>query len=156
MLTTYIESFIAHREELEPIFIIHAREISEHIKQGISLEPDWKKYKRLEEAGELIFVSLRKEGELVGYMTAFIGPALHYRGCIQVAQDLIFVIPSYRGNQDGQYGGDMLIKKMKAEAKKRGAKLINCGYKIKRAKHMRKLLLDNSFEDFETHMVCWL
>ncbi len=156
MLTTYIESFIASRQELEPIFILHAKEISEHVKRGYNLAPDWKKYQRLEEAGELIFISLRNQGELIGYMTAFIAPALHYKGCLQVAQDLIYVIPSYRGNQNGQYGGDMLILKMKQEARKRGAKLVTAGYKIKRAKHMRNLLERNEFEDFENHMVCWL
>lgn len=156
MLTTHLETFLENLDYLKPHFEKHYQEVSQHFKHAIPLDPDYKKYAKLEAAGELLFITLRHKGKLVGYYNGLIGPALHYKSCLQLALDLFYVELPYRGNFNGQNGADLLILKVKQEAKRRGVKLITAGGKIARAKHMRKLLERNNFEDFEFHMAYWL
>lgn len=156
VLTTHIESFCKAELELLPLFEQHYNEISVHKKHGIKLDPDWDKYRMKEQAGELLFIALRRRGKLVGYFSGFIGTALHYKGVLQLGLDLIFVEPSSRGKIDGQHGGSMLRDAAILEARRRGVSLFTAGYKSFRANHMRKLLEDGGFEPFEVYHAKWI
>ena len=156
MLTTHIETFLGNLDYLKPHFEKHYQEVSRHYYHSIPLDPDYNKYSKLETSGELLFIALRHEGNIVGYFNGLIAPALHYKTCLQLALDLFYVELKYRGNFNGQNGGDLLILKVKEEAKRRGVKLITIGGKVNRSKHMRRLLERNGFEDFEFHMAHWL
>lgn len=153
--STHIESFCRNEIELAPLFDKHYSEVSVHRKRAIKLNPDWAKYQKLEQAGELLFVALRHKGKLVGYFSGFIGSDLHYQ-MLRLQLDLIFVHPNWRGNHDGQNGARMLMERVKSEAARRGVKLFTAGYKSFRSKHMKKLLEDGGFEPFEVHYALWI
>lgn len=156
MLTTHIESFSSNVNELKPLFEIHYKEISAHKQHAIALEPDYVRYQLKEIAGELLFIALRREGRLVGYFSGFIGSALHYKSTLQLGLDLFYVEPSSRGKIHGQNGGALLRDAAIVEAQRRGVRLFTIGYKVFRAKHMKKLLEDGGFEPFEVHYALWL
>lgn len=93
-------------EELEregaPLFRMHYAEIREgQDGDAHDLEPDWRQYRAMEEAGILISYGVRdvtREDEpLVGYCLAiFVERHLHYP--ISYAQiDVMFIHPNYRG-----------------------------------------------------------
>lgn len=154
-LSTHIERFCANELELLPLFDAHYEEVSVHRKHAIKLNPDWSRYLKLEQSGEMLFIALRHHGKLVGYFNGFIGLDLHYQIlCLKL--DLIYVHPETRGKINGQNGGVMLRNAAIAEAKRRGVKLFTAGYKCFRGKHMKKLLEDGGFEPFEVHYGLWL
>lgn len=156
LFTTHIESFVDNLPSLKFLFETHYREVSQHKRHSIALNPDYDKYRMKEAMGELLFIALRQNGRLVGYFNGFIGSALHYRDCLQLSLDLLYVLPGSRGQINGHHGGTMLLHMAKAEATRRGVKLFTMGYKSARAKHMKKLLEDNGFEPFEVHYGLWL
>src|SRR5690606_33901293 len=119
MLTTTLEKFIDVYEEMKSLNLKHYHEISEHAKHGFDLKPDYQEYFKKELRGDLIYIALRSEGELIGYFIGFIGYNLHYTDCLQLMMDIIYVDPSYRGNE----GGKALIEHMKAECVRRGIKI---------------------------------
>lgn len=155
MFTTHIEKFCGNFISLLPIFDIHYRELSEHFKQNINLAPDYKRYARIESEDKLIFITLREQGDLVGYFSGFIDTALHYQNCLTLHLDLFYVLPTYRGQRENQNGGVMLLDAVKKEAARRGVRAWTMGRKVRRGKHMEKLLLDAGFEPFEVHYVYW-
>lgn len=91
-------------EELQPLFAAHYREIS--VYPDIPLDMDKERYLQGERAGVLRCYTVRSVGaELVGYAVFIVQRALHYRGSLQAAQDLIFVRRDYRG---GGVGGGLI------------------------------------------------
>lgn len=153
MFTTHIESFCQNFGQLEELFYIHYLEISDHRRHNIQLSPDYAEYKRIEQCGQLLFVALRRNGKLVGYSNNFIKRALHYN-VLQVSNDLFYVSPEARGYKT--LAGKLLVRHVKSEGKRRGAKVITMGHKVARGKHMKKLLTDEDFEPFEAHYAIWI
>lgn len=151
MLTTHVERFSDCFEEMKALNVIHYHEISEHYKHGVPLNPDYPKYFAKEANGELLYVTLRDCGQLIGYYIGFIGPALHYQDCLQAALDIIYVEPNSRG----QKGGRMLGEMVKAEHCRRGVRLMTMGYKKAHEKYMRELLIDLGMHEFEVHYALW-
>jgi hypothetical protein len=151
LITAHIESFISCYEEMQALNKKHYNEISEHKKRGIALEPDYQRYFDREQAGELLYVTLRHEGLIVGYFIGFIMPDLHYKNCLRLFQDILYIDVQCRG----QNALPMLLKLVKDEAKLRGCRLFTCGYKDAHKLHMARALVNEGFEPFETHMVYW-
>ena len=151
MLTTSIEKFADVYEEMKSLNVKHYHEISEHAKHGIDLEPDYSEYFRKENNGELLYIALRFRGELVGYLITFIGRNLHYKSCIQMMMDIIYVDPSNRGMS----GGKLLIEAMKDECRRRNIQVSIMGCKEAHKKYMEGMLLDCGYKPFEIHYSLW-
>lgn len=96
MITTHIESFTERLPELEPLLPLHYEELALD-KGSVPLDPDFDIYRAKEAQGGLLFVTLRKQGELVGYFIGFIAPGLHYRTCLTCQMDIFYVHPDHRG-----------------------------------------------------------
>ena len=154
MFTTHIERFCDCIDELKPIFIIHAKELSEHIKHNMPLDPDYDQYRKLENDGKLLYISLRYDGKLVGYFSGFLVNSLHYR-VWSLSLDLFYVVPQYRGKFDDVRGGQLLIDAIKKEANRLGIRCWTMGRKAAKGNHFEKLLKDNGFELFEIHYIYW-
>lgn len=153
MLTAHIEPLMTE-ENLAEIFKLlpaHYHEISEHYKHGIAMAPDLDKYMIKEANGEILYIALRDAGELVGYYIGFIQPALHYKDCLTLALDVIYVSPDSRG----QKGGILLLNAVKAEAVRRGVKVMTMGFKESHREHMERLLQAAGMQPFETHYSLW-
>lgn len=149
------ESFIENVYQLEPLFEKHYIEVSRHYKHAIPLDPDYDRYQEFETAGALKFISLRFEGALVGYFNGVVVRSLHYKTCFQLATDLIYVSPAFRGQRDNQNGADLLIEKAKEIGMVANCKTFDCNFKFARSVHMQKLLERHDFEPFDAHWTYW-
>lgn len=125
MLTAHVESLTDHLEEMKPFFPMHWEELALNQKQ-VPLDPQYDVYLERDARGEVILVSLRKSGEMVGYFVGFIAPGLHYKTCLTLTMDIFYVLPEHRG--DG--GGFVLFKAVEAEAKRRGVERMFVGSKM--------------------------
>lgn len=98
MITFQQEPWSALRYTIWPLWQMHYDEIAED-KERIPLDPDWQKYTRLADLGNLSITTARKDGELVGYVFVFIDTHLHYRTTLVAQFDLYFLLPECRGGR---------------------------------------------------------
>jgi GNAT superfamily N-acetyltransferase len=94
------ESFTAIYPELLPLFHQHWRELGPY-KDRMPLSPDLQLYNFLESQGQLLTLTARKDGFLVGYLIACIKQGLHYSTTLQAITDIPYVLPSVRGRGIG-------------------------------------------------------
>jgi GNAT superfamily N-acetyltransferase len=148
MITAAPEPFMSQVEELKPLLPKHWKELAIY-QDRMPLDPLWEVYDGLETAGQLLYVPLRKAGELIGYFIGVITPGLHYRQTLTCKMDIAFVLPEHRGK-----AGTVLFDAVKAELKRRGVKLWWVGSKdhhpIERFYEMF------GFERQETYFTMWL
>lgn len=152
LLTTCVEKLIPNLEEIKALNLVHYDEISTHKIHGFKLDPDYDKYAEREDRGELLYVTLRNQGKLVGYYIGFVGRALHYQGCVQAQMDIIYVEPVARGNK----GGMLVGLAVKAEHRRRGVNFMTMGFKTAHAPFMKALLEELGMQPFEVHYGLWL
>lgn len=144
MLTACVESFKENLEELKAILPTHWQELALN-QDKVPLDPQYEVYFAHEDAGGLLFITLRNEGKLAGYFIGFIAPGLHYKTCLTLRMDIFYVHPDYRGNR----GGVILFKAMENEAKRRGVHSIIVGSKChKDASRLFEALGYNEIEKF--------
>lgn len=149
MLTAAIEPISACVEEIKTLIPTHYDEISEHKLRGYPLEPRYDTYLARDAVGEVIFVALREEGKLVGYLISFVSSGMHYESCLTSITDIFFVYPDQRGMQ----GGVMIFSEWIKECTRRGVDLMAAGFKSKHAKHVRPILEAMGF--FEAEIIFW-
>lgn len=123
MITAQIESLTERLEELKPLFPLHWEELALN-KDKVPLDPQYGIYLERDARGEVLFVTLRELGELVGYFVGFVAPGLHYRTCLTLTMDIFFVVPERRGRC-----GVKLFRTVETEAKRRGVKRMFVGSK---------------------------
>lgn len=124
MLTAQVENLTENLEGLKAFFPMHWEELALNQKQ-VPLDPNYDTYLAKDAAGEMLLVTLRKEGEIVGYFVGFVGPALHYQTCFTLTMDIFYVLPEHRGSG----GGFVLLKEVEREAKRRGVQRMFVGSK---------------------------
>lgn len=139
-------------DEIKPLLPGHYEELSLHKDRGIELDPLYDRYLAAEKLGEVLYVTLRKEGQLVGYFVGLIGPALHYKSCVTLHSDIYYVVPEHRG--DG--GGMILFDAVRKEAKRRGARYWMSGDKEHAHIHADRLHKMMGFEKIENVFGLWL
>ena len=91
-----VERFAEVIDEIKPLLTAHWLEIARH-KDKIALNPDYEKYRLLDEGGMLHVVTVRKETKLVGYFVTFVVPHIHYKDHTMATNDILYVDPDYRG-----------------------------------------------------------
>lgn len=151
MLTTAIETIHEGLEELKPILPVHYAELSAHCKYDIPLNPMYDRYLAKEAQGEILYVTLREAGTLVGYFVGMIGPGLHYKDCLTLHMDIFYVVPEARGRD----GGGLIIDAIDREFARRKVKLWTMGYKEEHRPWMEKLLFKKGFAPFERTVARW-
>lgn len=100
MITYQVESFTENLEELKLLLPGHYQELALD-KDKVPLSPQYDIYTKREALGELIFVTARDRGELVGYFIGFIAPGLHYSTCLTCIMDIFYIHPDHRGSNAG-------------------------------------------------------
>lgn len=115
MITAQIEPFAERLEELKSLLPLHWEELALN-RDKVPLDPQYEIYLQREARGELLFMTLREAGELVGYFIGFIAPGLHYRTCLTCTMDIFYVHPEKRKGR----GGIVLFKAVEKELKRRG------------------------------------
>jgi len=101
-----------------PHFAGHFQAACQH-KDALKLHPDFARYYLLEERGQLLIVTARDRGVLVGYASFFIDHQIHYAKTRWAESDIYWVHPDMRGQ--GVWGG--LLQLAQSEAVLRGVKV---------------------------------
>ena len=149
MITAHVESFEENLEYLKPLLPIHYKELALN-QDKVPLSPQFDKYVVAEQRGELIFVTLRKAGQMVGYFIGFIAPGLHYSTCLTCNMDIFYVLPDHRGSGTGF----QLFKFVEQQLKKRGVDRMFVGSKMH--KDASWLFEKLNYIPVETYYSAWL
>lgn len=149
MITAHVESFEQNLEYLKPLLPIHYKELALD-QDKVPLSPQFDKYVAAEQRGELIFVTLRKAGQMVGYFIGFIAPGLHYSTCLTCNMDIFYVLPDHRGSGTGF----QLFKFVEQQLKKRGVDRMFVGSKMH--KDASWLFEKLNYTPVETYYSAWL
>lgn len=149
MITAHVESFEQNLEYLKPLLPIHYKELALD-QDKVPLSPQFDKYVAAEQRGELIFVTLRKAGQMVGYFIGFIAPGLHYSTCLTCNMDIFYVLPDHRGSGTGF----QLFKFVEQQLKKRGVQRMFVGSKMH--KDASWLFEKLNYTPVETYYSAWL
>ncbi len=110
---------------MRPLFAEHFRELG--VNQGrLKAIADEPRYEQLEKAGILFLLTVRAEGELVGYFTGFTMPHLHYLDAGPWAMtDMYWIRPEYRRG-----AGLKLFRAFKQTARDRGCRFAVTSCKV--------------------------
>lgn len=149
MITTHTESFEQNLDYLKPLLPIHYAELALN-QDKVPLSPQFDKYIDAERRGELIFITLRKAGEIVGYFIGFIAPGLHYSTCLTCQMDIFYVLPEHRGGGSGF----QLFKYVEQQLKQRNVQRMFVGSKMH--KDASWLFEKLGYTPVETYYSTWL
>lgn len=149
MLTAQLESFTEVLPELKPLLPTHWEELALN-KDKVKLDPQYDIYLARDAMGEVMFVTLRELGQLVGYFIGFVAPGLHYKTCLTLTMDIFYVWPTNRGSG----GGFVLFDFVKAEAKRRRVQRIFAGSKLH--KDASWLFQKLGYDECERYYTLWV
>jgi len=150
MITAQVEALAdGGLDELKPILPRHWEELALN-KDRVPLDPQYDIYLAREARGEIMYVTLREAGRLLGYFVGFVAPGLHYRTCLTLTMDIFYVCPEERGRR----GGVTLFQEVLREAKRRGVQRVFVGSKLH--KDASRLFEALGFEPVETYYSKWL
>ena len=149
MITPHVESFRDNLDELKTILPLHWEELALN-KDKVPLDPQYGIYLAREDAGELLMVTLREAGRMVGYFIGFVAPGLHYRTCLTLTMDIFYVHPEVRC----RHGGVRLFKAVQAEAKRRGVQRMFVGSKCHA--DASRLFEALGYKEVERYYSAWL
>lgn len=125
MITFETESWDAIRDEIAPLWRLHYEEIASD-RDRIPLAPDYVKYQRYSDCGQLHITVAREGGRMVGYAFALVDTALHYATTLCGFYDLYWLEPERRKGM----AGIMLLKETEKALKARGVRKIFTGTKV--------------------------
>lgn len=124
MITAQVEVFPPFLEEVKPILPIHYRELALN-QEHVPLDPMYDVYLERDRRGEVMTVTVREDGKLIGYFVGFVAPGLHYKTCLTLTMDILYVLPEHRGNG----AGDLLFDEVEKECRRRGVQRMFVGTK---------------------------
>lgn len=150
MLTCQNESFEERLGELQELLPSHYEELALN-QDKVPLSPQYHVYIERERRGELLFVTMRDAGALVGYFIGFIAPGLHYSTCLTCTMDIFYIRKDKRGQA---LPGVRLFRFVEAELKRRGVDRWFVGSKCKADASALFEFLD--FERVEIYYSKWL
>lgn len=125
MITFHVESFTERLTELQKLLPLHYEELALN-KDKVPLDPQYHVYIEREKQGGLLFVTMREDGELAGYLIGFVAPGLHYQTCLTCITDIFYVRKESRGGR----AGIKLMKFVEEELKRRGVQRWFIGSKV--------------------------
>lgn len=90
----------ALRDEAMPLLLRHWEEIALD-KEMVPLDPKWEMYSMMERSGMLTITTARLDGTLIGYVSHFVVPNLHYASLKIADNDLFWLAPEHRNSRIG-------------------------------------------------------
>lgn len=151
MLTTHVEPLMSQIEEMKALFPLHYEELALN-QDKVPLDPQWHAYTAKEDAGQTVYVTLRENGQLLGYIVTFVAPGLHYQSCLTAHMDILFVRPDRR--TAAARGVLMMMDTLEAELRRRGVQRWFMGTKLH--KDIGAIFRRKGFEPVETTYTKWL
>lgn len=97
----------------------------------------------MENDGNFVFFTARDKNNIVGYVAFFINPNMHYMTSLQAVQDVLYVLPEYRG----QGLGERLIQASDGYLRDRGVDMVY--HHVKTYKEFGPLLERNGYTHLE-------
>lgn len=119
-------------------------------KHKVPLDPDIQTFQMLENAGQLVIVTVRDDGKLIGYHFSLVRPHLHYKTSMTAYVDMYFLHPDYRGG----LVGFKMFKFVEVVLKERGVDRIYSGTKLH--KDMGRLFERLGYNETERLFVKWI
>jgi GNAT superfamily N-acetyltransferase len=149
VITAQVEPWHPTIDEMKPLLPLHWAELALN-QDKVPLQPQWHVYDARDARGELVLVTLRELGVLLGYFIGFVAPGLHYETCLTCTMDIFYVHPEHRTKR----GGIILFKAVEAELKRRGVDRWFVGSKIHA--DASPLFERLKFSKVETYYTKWL
>lgn len=125
MIVTQEEKFADIIDELRPLNEEHWEEVAWY-QDDIKLNPDYNKYKVLEENGMLQTITARAGEELIGYNIHLLSPNLHYSDHKYACNDVIFLLPEYRHG----FAAYQLVTLAEASLREKGVSVVTYHMKL--------------------------
>lgn len=117
-MTTYaVERWKDLRAEMLPLLVRHWKEVALN-HADVPLDIDEARYKQLDESDALHIVTVRREGELIGYHVAIVTPHLHYASTLHGITDVFWIAPECRHGVTAL----RMFQRVERELKKRGVR----------------------------------
>jgi GNAT superfamily N-acetyltransferase len=149
MMTAQVEPWEQALPELRPLFEDHWRELALN-QEKVPLAVNYGIYAALDRAGQLLVVTLRDAGRVVGYFMGIVAPGLHYSTCLECKMDIFRVLPEARG----RHAGTRLFRAVEAECKRRGVQRMFNGSKLHR--DSGRLFAALGYTPVETYYSKWI
>jgi GNAT superfamily N-acetyltransferase len=149
MLTLQVESLTEILHEIKSLLPLHWDELALN-KDKVPLDPQFDIYLRRDAVGEVMLVTARRDGEVVGYFIGFVAPGLHYKTCLTLIMDIFFIRPDARNG----FAGVKLFKAVEKEAIRRGVQRIFVGSKMH--KDASALFERLEYQPIETFYSKWI
>jgi GNAT superfamily N-acetyltransferase len=149
MITAQVEPYSKCLPELMECYDLHWEELALN-KDKVPLDPQYDLYEARDDAGQLLLVTLRETGRLVGYFIGFIAPGFHYKTCLTLTMDIFWTHPDVRGG----FSGVKLFRLVEKEAKRRGVHRMFYGSKFH--KDASRLFEFLKMEPVETYYSKWI
>jgi L-amino acid N-acyltransferase YncA len=125
MITYQVERWNDIVDELAEWFPKHWAELAV-TKEAVPLDVDFIRYKYLDDNGVLHLVTIRMDGELIGYYVSVLNQHLHYKSTPHAFCDIYYVDPAHRNGRVGL----KLFLVVEEEMKKLGIKKIITSCKV--------------------------
>ena len=149
MITAQVEPYSKCLPELMECYDLHWDELALN-KDKVPLDPQYDLYEARDDAGQLLLVTLRETGRLVGYFIGFIAPGFHYKTCLTLTMDIFWTHPDVRGG----FSGVKLFRLVEKEAKRRGVHRMFYGSKLH--KDSSRLFEYLKMEPVEIYYTKWI
>lgn len=149
MITAQVEELTPQLDEMKVMFPAHWEELALN-KDKVPLDPQYDIYLARDAAGQVLFVTLRQDGEMVGYFVGFVAPGLHYKTCLTLTMDIFWTRHDIRGGTAGL----RLFRAVEKEAKRRGVDRLFYGSKL--MKDASRLFAAMRCEPVETYYTKWI
>ena len=149
MITAHVEPWPQFVEEAKPLFPEHWAELALNTDK-VPLDPQYDVYDAADARGEVLVVTLRELGALVGYYIGFIRPGLHYKTCLTAQMDIFWVRPEYRGRG----AGVILFRFVEETLRARGVQRLFVGTKCH--KDAGWLFERLGYQEVERYFTHWL
>ena len=144
-----IETMDEVLDDMAPLWDLHWEEIALD-RQKVPLNPDVDTFRTLEDAGLLLIVTARDEGNLIGYHVSIVRPHLHYKHSLTAYADMYFMHPHYRQGMTGV----RLFKFVEQVLRDMGVDRIYQGTKLH--KDMGRLFERLGYKETERLFVKWI
>ncbi|OYV92772.1 MAG: hypothetical protein B7Z60_10165 [Ferrovum sp. 37-45-19] len=112
-MTSYqVEKYSEIVSDIKAIYRLHYDEIAEH-KEVTAFGPDYENYQKMDDAGNMIVITVRESGELIGYMQIFIIKHLHYISVLSASADIYYIKKEFRQGSRGIGLFNFAVEEMK-------------------------------------------
>lgn len=134
-ITYQVEPFHIAWKDMEPLFPLHWDEVALN-QDTIKLNMYTSEYQRLANAGQLELITIRADGDVVGYSSSIVNSLLHYQHVLAGNVEMFYLLPTYR---KGWYGYK-LLKHTRDHLLRRGCKQIAITCKVHNELDVTKIL----------------